>query len=189
MGAMNASRRTQPYRKGQPRHAGLAMKAMQRGRTGTGFNPADITRGLQKGANGSRTMHAPVAPAKGIAAKPAAPSGMSAEAQISRIKSNRNRAQALAKRAATAAADVKADQSTRSPKSNANFQRAKGPVATNTSSNSRAGQSYKTVATSKGEWHVYENGSRVFVKKLSARQAKARSFAQRASSPAKGVSR
>jgi hypothetical protein len=77
MAAMIASRRTQPYRKGQPRHAGLAMKAMQKGRTGTGFNPADITRGIQKGGNAPRAMAQPVAPTKGVA-KPKLATGLSA---------------------------------------------------------------------------------------------------------------
>jgi hypothetical protein len=187
MGAMNASRRTQPYRKGQARHAGLAMKAMQKGRTGTGFNPADITRGIQKGGNAPRAMAQPVAPAKGVSA--VAPTVDPGVAAVKQAAANRRRSKMAAKVATQSVSDKRADQSTRSPKSNANFQRAKGPVVKNTSSNSRADQSYKTVATSKGEWHVYESGERVFVKKPSARQAKARSFAERASAPAKGVSR
>jgi hypothetical protein len=164
MGAMNASRRTQPYRKGQARHAGLAMKAMQKGRTGTGFNPADITRGIQKGGNAPRAMAQPVGPAKGIAAKvdPAA---------------------AVAKRSAAAVASKRTAQATAPGKSNRNFFRAKSPVEKNTTGNSRAGQSFKTVAAKGGEYHVYENGDRVFVKKPSA----AATFAKRAR--AKGVSR
>jgi hypothetical protein len=46
---------------------------MQKGRTGTGFNPADITRGIQKGGNAPRAMAQPVGPAKGVARTNAKP--------------------------------------------------------------------------------------------------------------------
>jgi hypothetical protein len=77
MAGMKPSRSTQPYKKGGPRQPGLAMKAMQKGRTGTGFNPADITRGIQKGGSAPRAMAQPVAPTKGVA-KPKVASGLSA---------------------------------------------------------------------------------------------------------------
>lgn len=49
------SRRTQPYRKGQLRMPGPALTNMLRGRTTSGFNPADVTRAqfLVKAANGA----------------------------------------------------------------------------------------------------------------------------------------
>jgi hypothetical protein len=40
---VKATRRTQPYRKGA-RQPGAALMAMLRGRSLTGYNPADITR-------------------------------------------------------------------------------------------------------------------------------------------------
>lgn len=60
------SRRSQPYRKGQPRMPGTALTNMLRGRTTGGFNPADTTRAqfLVKAANrrgkpGSRPKRPP----------------------------------------------------------------------------------------------------------------------------------
>ena len=76
---MKPSRATQPYRKGVARQPGLADKAMKRGRTATGFNPSDIMRGMQKGANGARKVLQPVAqaaPAKGSAAPMPAGGGL-----------------------------------------------------------------------------------------------------------------
>lgn len=50
------SRRTQPYRKNQLRMPGPALTNMLRGRTTSGFNPADVTRAqfLVKAAKGRR---------------------------------------------------------------------------------------------------------------------------------------
>lgn len=45
-------------------------------------------------------------------------------------------------------------------------------AATNTTTNARAGQSYRTEASSKGLVHVYENGKRVLVKKKPAKARK-----------------
>jgi hypothetical protein len=69
---MKPSHRTQPYRKGQARQPGLAMKAMQKGRTGTGHNPMDLQRAIAKGGDAPRKVHSPVGPAKGVS-RPAAP--------------------------------------------------------------------------------------------------------------------
>ena len=51
------------------------MKAMRKGRTATGFNPADLTRAIAKGGNAPRQMAQPVAPAKGVA-RPQAVGGL-----------------------------------------------------------------------------------------------------------------
>lgn len=63
------SRRTQPYRKGQPRMPGPALTNMLRGRTTSGFNPADVTRAqflIKAGKNrrkpGSRPQRPPRPP-------------------------------------------------------------------------------------------------------------------------------
>jgi hypothetical protein len=58
---MKPSHSTQPYRKSTGRQPGLALKAMKRGRTGTGFNPMDVQRQIAKGGNAPRKVHAPVA--------------------------------------------------------------------------------------------------------------------------------
>lgn len=59
-----SSRQTQPYRKGSPRMPGMALTNMLRGRTTTGFNPADITRAafLVKTSKGKRAR--PTRPAR-----------------------------------------------------------------------------------------------------------------------------
>jgi hypothetical protein len=41
---MRATRTTQPYRKGLARAPGAALTAMLKGRTTTGYNPADAKR-------------------------------------------------------------------------------------------------------------------------------------------------
>lgn len=75
---MKNSRSTQPYRKGQARQSGLAMKAMQKGATAGGFNPMDVQRKIAKGGNAPRKMLQPVAraltppPSKGVARTPKA---------------------------------------------------------------------------------------------------------------------
>jgi hypothetical protein len=41
---MRSSRQTQPYRRGNARAPGAALTAMLKGRTTTGYNPADAQR-------------------------------------------------------------------------------------------------------------------------------------------------
>jgi hypothetical protein len=61
-----SGRQTQPYRRG-PRMPGQALTNMLRGRSATGFNPADITRAafLVKAGKGKRKRPArPPRPAR-----------------------------------------------------------------------------------------------------------------------------
>lgn len=53
---MVSSRRTQPYRKGTGRQAGLALSAMLKGRPQVGLNPADVTRMAQKKARARKRL-------------------------------------------------------------------------------------------------------------------------------------
>ncbi len=48
------SRRTQPYRAGKLRPQTQVLMNMLRGRTTSGFNPADVHRGLQRMARAAR---------------------------------------------------------------------------------------------------------------------------------------
>lgn len=53
---MQATRRTQPYRKGLGRQPGLALSAMLKGRPQVGLNPADVTRMAQKKARARKRL-------------------------------------------------------------------------------------------------------------------------------------
>lgn len=64
---MRATRRTQPYRKTAPRHPGLALTSMLRGRTTGGMNPADVSRGaatLMRAAKAGKRHRRPARPAR-----------------------------------------------------------------------------------------------------------------------------
>jgi hypothetical protein len=186
MAAMKNSRATQPYRKGAARQSGLAMKAMQRGRTGTGGNPMDVQRAIAKGGDAPRTMHQPVKMSDAAAAD-------AYKQQASTLR----RESRLADRAQSVAAVGLARKTMRKPKapaaspgSNANFHKAKGPAEINRTGNARNDQMFKTVPGRGGEWHVYENGRRVFVAKPKPKASiNSPGLKGKARGPAKGVAR
>jgi hypothetical protein len=183
---MKNSRSTQPYRKGQARQPGLAMKAMRRGRTATGGSPMDVQRAIAKGGDAPRTMHQPVKTGDAAMAD-AYKEKAATQRQVSR----------LADRAQSVAEIGRARKGTRKPKapaaasgSNANFHKAKGPTEINRTGNARTDQMFKTVAGKGGVWHVYENGRRVFVAKPKPKASiNTPGLAGKARGPAKGVSR
>jgi hypothetical protein len=65
MPRMRATRRTQPYRKSAAgRQGGRTLAAMLKGRTGTGGNPADVQRAMQKRKRAAQATGGTLAPAE-----------------------------------------------------------------------------------------------------------------------------
>lgn len=58
-----STRQSQPYRKG-PRQPGMALNAMLKGRTSSGFNPKDIERNVAKMKQAGKQPSRPERPAR-----------------------------------------------------------------------------------------------------------------------------